>query len=108
MRYEGDSWGAVTELIRLSLGGTSEAQFKTPDFFPLVQALKNASVSVRLPALTMALEREEPAAIFNVLAALVDFPTKQIMADYDVAIKSGKLEYEEALLGFVLGVKPLR
>lgn len=95
--YAGDAWGLVTELDKIELGGTVHDHFVMPAFFPLVQSLKNPSQSRRIVALTLLLENEEPAAVFNVLASIADLPLKQKMADYDIAIKSGKLEYEEAL-----------
>lgn len=99
--YE-DTWGIVTELDRMALGGASEARGAPPAFFPLVQALKGQSVAGRLRALAFGFVHEEPAKLFNVLAALVPGGAKIRMADYDVAVKSGKLEYEEVLLDFVL------
>ncbi len=103
-QYEGDLWLALTELERLSLGGGFQAGHQAPDFFALIQRIKGTSaLSTRLSALTMALEKEEPAAIFNVLASLVSGETKVLMADYDLAVKAGKLEYDDALLDFVLG-----
>lgn len=100
--YE-DTWGIVTELDRMALGGAAEARGAPPPFFPLVQALKGQSVAGRLRALALGLVHEEPAKLFNVLAALVPGNAKIRIADYDVAVKSGKLEYEEVLLDFVLG-----
>ena len=62
-----------------------------------------ASLPARLSAMTKLLEREDAAKLFNVLASQVDVQDKNLMADYDVAIKSGRLEYEEVLTEFVLG-----
>ena len=47
---------------------------------------------------------EEPAKIFNILAGLDRLPDELIrrLADYDIAVKSGKLDYEEILLSLVL------
>ncbi len=97
-----DMWGVVTELDRMALGGASEARGAPPAFFPLVQALKSQSVAGRLRALALGFVHEDPAKLFNVLAALVAGSAKIRIADYDVAVKSGKLEYEEVLLDFVL------
>lgn len=97
-----DSWGISTELDALALGGSVAAGPREPEFFPLVQSLRHAAAPVRLSALAYLLEREEPAKVFNILAALLDQAGKRRMADYDVAVKSGKLEYEEALLDYVL------
>ncbi len=102
-QFEGDSWGVITELQRLASGGAFEASANMPEFFPLVQTLKGTGpVSSRLKALWYVFETSDPAAVFNMLASLVSGSAKIKMADYDVAIKSGKLEYEEALLDFLL------
>ena len=100
--YEGDTWAAVTELRNLAHGGEVAAASVMPDFFPMMQALKSQAPASRLKALFYALETVEPAAAFNTLATLVSGGDKIKMADYDVSIKSGKLEYEEALLDFTL------
>ena len=46
----------------------------------------------------------DPAMIFNISAASPYLTKEQKvkMADYDVAIKSGKLEYNEVLLSMML------
>lgn len=101
--YIDDSWGLITELEKIALGGVLGKHLSIPDFFPLVQRVKGGkSVSERLSALGYALEGEDPAAIFNVAASLADAGQKVVFADYDVMVKSGKLEYEEALTDFVL------
>ncbi|TSC96136.1 MAG: hypothetical protein Athens101426_490 [Parcubacteria group bacterium Athens1014_26] len=59
----------------------------------------------RLAALEEFLSRsQEPAMIFNMIAVSpYGSPAwKQKMADYDVAIKSGKLEYEEVLTNMTI------
>jgi len=101
---EGDDlWRCMTELERLAYGGKSEGTVAAPDFFPLIMTLKsNAPLPRKINALYFALEKNEPAAVFNVLASQVDPVTKIKFADYDIAIKTGKLDYPEALLDFVL------
>lgn len=101
-RYEGNTWGLITTLETISLGGTITEPFLAPAFFPALQKLAHGSIKERVPLLTSLLETTEPAAIFNILASLVSGPLKTKMADYDIAIKSGKLEYEEALTDFVI------
>jgi DNA polymerase III delta subunit len=99
----GDLWTIVNELEKLSLGGSLTSTHETPQFFPLIQALKNkGDVTRRLSALEYLLMNEDPAAVFNITAAIASPDQKEKMADLDLAIKSGKLEYEEALLDFVL------
>jgi hypothetical protein len=100
--YPGDTWGLVTELEKMTLGGEVREGVSRPPFFPLVQTIKAGLLPRRLSALAYALEYEEPAAVFNVVASLSGPELKIKMADYDVAIKSGKLEYPEALLDLVL------
>lgn len=98
-----DSWGISTELDALALGGALAPSPRIPEFFLLVQSLRREAAPVRLAALAYLLDTEEPAKVFNILAALLDQAGKRRMADYDIAVKSGKLEYEEALLDFALG-----
>ncbi len=101
--FEKDTWGAVMELEKIDLGSKLEKRVAEPEFFPLVQKLKSRlPISVKLPALAYLLENDDPAKVFNIVAALMDPAGKIKMADYDVAVKSGKLEYAEALLDFVL------
>ncbi|HEY4475349.1 MAG TPA: hypothetical protein VJB92_01325 [Candidatus Paceibacterota bacterium] len=102
--FIGDTWSIVTELEKIALGGQMEMQAKTPEFFPLIQTIKNRRLpfGARLSALAYLLENEEPAAVFNVTASIADPEMKIKMADYDVAVKSGKLEYEECLLDLVI------
>ncbi len=97
-----DIWFAVNELDKLALGGKPEHDFAYPNFFSLLQRLKKSALASRLSALSFLLCSEEPAAVFNIMASQVDGDLKTKMADYDVAIKSGKLEYEEALLDLAL------
>ncbi len=101
---EGDDlWLVMTELERLAYGGQSEGTVVAPDFFPLIMSLKgSAPIQKKLNSLYFALEKNEPAAVFNVLASQLDPAGKVRFADYDIAIKSGKLDYAEALTDFVL------
>ncbi|PIR88926.1 MAG: hypothetical protein COU07_03450 [Candidatus Harrisonbacteria bacterium CG10_big_fil_rev_8_21_14_0_10_40_38] len=101
--YLGDSWGIATELDKIALGGKFSKKNILGDFFPLVQTVAGGQDSLnRVRALTLLLADDDPAKIFNITAVLVRAPFKPRMADYDVAIKSGKLEYAETLLDFVL------
>lgn len=102
--YAGDSWGLITELEKISLGGKFEGGLDIPEFFPLVQRIKGSgTLPQRLSALAHALDHEDPAAVFNVAASIASPEQKVKFADYDVAVKSGKLEYEEVLLDLVIG-----
>ncbi len=110
----GDSWALINELDMLALTGTSAInkavvqrfiQRNAPvDFFSSITALRSHSLASRLAALEVSLTHYDPAAVFNVAAAL---PARGIheqekTADYDVAVKSGKLEYEEVLTDWAL------
>ena len=100
--YSGNVWGAITEIETLALGGELSQFQPKRNFFSEIQTLSRGQLNAKLSALGRLLEDEEPAAVFNVLASIVYGQEKNLMADYDAAIKSGKLEYEEALLDFIL------
>ncbi|OGY65697.1 MAG: hypothetical protein A3A16_03720 [Candidatus Harrisonbacteria bacterium RIFCSPLOWO2_01_FULL_44_18] len=94
-----DLWGIMNELDKLELGGHAEDALTPPIFFVLLNRAKRGDLS----ALTWLLETEEPAKIFNILSSFVKTAEDAArMADYDVAVKSGKLGYEEALLDLVI------
>jgi DNA polymerase III delta subunit len=108
--YENDTWRMATELDRLSSKG---GVIKTKDLNRLdgqaafnlwgaLTQLRGSILSQRLYTLEKIFMNQEPAAkIFNIMAAQAGGGTARF-AEYDVAIKSGKLEYEEVLLDFVL------
>lgn len=111
--YEGESWRAATELEKLTCAvphGKSvgkedleKAGLDTPPvFWGLVQALARGDRSARLAALHTALASKEPAAkLFNIVA--YQAPGRlELFAAYDAAIKSGRLDYEEALADFAI------
>jgi hypothetical protein len=99
----GSSAYIVQELEKVALGSTVEHGAPTPAFFSLVQVLRGrGGVGAKLTALAHLLEQEDPAAVFNITASIADSRLKPQMANYDLAVKSGKLEYEEALLDFIL------
>lgn len=63
------------------------------------------SALARLSALEgLFLGGESPARLFNLIAYQVSGSVASVLALYDIAIKSGKLEYEEALTDF--GISP--
>ncbi|MBI2592686.1 MAG: hypothetical protein HYW37_00795 [Candidatus Colwellbacteria bacterium] len=106
--FEGDSWGIVTELDKLGLAsGQTDKERKLGDnFYELLNKLKGSPrLEEKIVSLEMLLSgnKEDPARIFNSLSYYLT--TKEavtIFADYDVAVKSGKLDYEEALTEFAL------
>lgn len=114
--FIGDSWGLVTELEKLSL--LSEKNVTEPvlrthldvlggiNLFTALEVMRGSGrLAERLKAFEELLFRnQDPAMLFNriAVAPYEGRNWKESMADYDVAIKSGKLEYEEVLLDIVL------
>lgn len=92
-------WGLVNDLDKLALGGALEDRVSVGNIFPYLTRAKRGDLS----ALEFLLAVEEPAKIFNIMAAQADTYLKNKMADYDAAIKSGKLGYAEALIDLTLG-----
>ncbi|HEY4523915.1 MAG TPA: hypothetical protein VJK04_03540 [Candidatus Paceibacterota bacterium] len=110
--FRGDSLGAVNELQKLSFLKNArisldflrrEEGLRAPhDFFSLLRGLWGTSLPAKLKNLELLLSlNEDPAKIFNVLAYL-DAQNIGQFADYDVLVKSGKIDYEEALLEYVI------
>ena len=109
--YAGDSWALATELQKL--GSAKSAITKkdietldleiAPEYWPVLMGLRGKEIGGRLRALETLLAQGDPAPkIFNILAS--QWKEKiPAMAEYDFAVKSGKLEYEEAVLELVLG-----
>lgn len=117
--YAGQTWAAITELEKL-------ASFKTPatagvpvaidrrdldafdleaapNYWALLNGMKSLDIRNRLSALEKLFSINDPAAkVFNIVSAQAGEKIPR-MAEYDLAVKSGKLEYEEALVDFVLG-----
>ncbi|MBI3046184.1 MAG: hypothetical protein HYY86_01395 [Candidatus Harrisonbacteria bacterium] len=118
--YAGDSWGLITELDKLALLDEKKITKKVLEnhlhallpiniFLAIDQMRSSKNIGQRLALLEELLERsEEPRMIFNILAVspYADSSWKQKAADYDAAIKIGKLEYEEALLDLVVSDLP--
>jgi len=101
--YSGDSWGLVNQLDKLKLGGAIETNTAAPELFPMIFVLTDAGpLPKKLSALAWLLEREEPAKIFNIASTTRNLQAKKRLARYDVLVKSGKLDYPEALLDLVL------
>lgn len=109
--YEGQSFGLATEIKKLAvLGKTIDEKDieglgleKAVDYWPLLNSLKSSELRARLWALKILSDQNEQAAkTFNIWAASAKNKASAF-AEYDLLIKSGKLEYEEALLGLALG-----
>lgn len=109
------SWIAVNDLDKISLAGFSQpirfqdlktviAQDFNDDVFGTAREIAwSKTWPERLRLLEkLLLQKKEPAYIFNSLAYSVRGRELIRLADYDAAIKGGNLDYEEALLDFVL------
>lgn len=116
--YQGNSWGLVTELQKArSMGkevGRKDLEALglevAPNYWAMMNGLKSFDMKNRLRALEkMFALGDPPPRIFNILASQWRFDSAHRgrektaqMAEYDFKIKSGKLEYEEALVDLVL------
>jgi hypothetical protein len=101
--YDGDTWAAMTEIECVSSGGAVEKFSPEIDSFGLIKTLSGSrDQAQRLRALTLLIDYDEPAKVFNLLAAFVFGGNKIKMADYDLDVKSGRLEYPDVLLDYIL------
>ncbi len=118
--FTGNSWALVTELQKLSgfkkagAGAQKSAPIDAkdlaafdldaaPDYWMLLNGLKNFDARVRLSTLERLFAMNDaPAKIFNILASQWKEKTAQ-MAEFDFMVKSGKFEYEEALVDLAIG-----
>jgi DNA polymerase III delta subunit len=114
--YAGNSWAAVTELEKLASFAAAQEKRTlekhdldaldleaAPNYWALLNGIKSFDIRNRLFALETLFSMNDPAAkIFNIVSAQAG-EKMPLMATYDLAIKSGKVEYEEALVDFVLG-----
>ncbi|MBI4094738.1 MAG: hypothetical protein HY435_00910 [Candidatus Liptonbacteria bacterium] len=109
--YQGDTWRLVTEIQKISFLDKKTIEKSdlekldieiTPNFWNLLHGLKSRDLKERLISLDGVLDQNEPAAkVFNILA--YQWPEKLgDFADYDVAVKSGKMDYEEALVDLII------
>ena len=112
--YQGNSWALATELQKLGGWSRADRAFEkkdldglgletAPNYWMLLTGLRSPDVRARLSTLERLFAMSDPAAkIFNILASQWKEKTAR-MAELDFAVKSGKLEYEEALVDLVLG-----
>lgn len=113
--YAGNSWGLVTELDKLALLNKGQINLDvlknytdalSPiNIFSSLQQIRNApGFAKKLPLLEELFSRNEDSPkIFNILSSFHgDSDWKNKLADYDAAVKSGKLEYEEVLLSLAI------
>jgi DNA polymerase III delta subunit len=111
--YEGDTWGLVTEIQKLAGLGKAGAPIDkkdldvfdfevAPNYWGLINGLKSFDIKNRLYAFeTMLAGNDPPAKIFNILASQWQEKIPH-MAEYDLAVKSGKVDYEEALVDLLI------
>jgi DNA polymerase III delta subunit len=117
--HQGNSWALVTELQKLAAlrtragkaGSAAAIEGKdldaldleaAPNYWALLNGLKSYDAKTRLFALERLFAMNDPAAkIFNILAAQAGEKIPR-MAEYDRAVKSGKLDYEEVLLDLAI------
>lgn len=109
--YKGDSWRVATELEKarflgkphLDSGDLRRLDVElAPDFWPLLEGLKSQSRAVRLSSLERFFSIGEPAGkVFYILASQW-LERAQAFASYDALIKSGRLDYEEALVDLAM------
>lgn len=99
--FAGDSWGLTTELAKLALGASFIQKTETLEPFVAVRALQLGGAT-KLPLLERLLATEDAAYLFNLLAYQSNGNMRATLADDDVLIKSGRLEYEMALTKAVL------
>ncbi len=103
--YRGDMWGMMTEIDRLALSSVKDFVSEKSDPEDFISAIKKLAYGggvKSLVTLERALMHEDPAKIFNVLAAFTAGEKKRRMADYDAAIKFGTLDYESALTDMII------
>ena len=112
--FKNNTWGLITEIDKLQFLHQEPAKievsdleragdfFKSSDIYSFVNIVsRNGSSSEKLKSLeSLFLNHEEPVMIFNFLAAnrFFSFDLLKKMADYDVLVKSGRIDYETALL----------
>lgn len=110
--FGGDLWAIGTELEKLSLSGASVTTdlYAGLNYFTVANSLKFGENPIeRLTALEILLTKlkEDPARVFNGLAysaprGMLPEAWFKIMADYDIAVKSGKMDYAEALVDLAI------
>ena len=109
--FGSDLWAIEAEIDRFFLNPhakTSQKPFQNIPYFELLNGLKfSSSPERKIIALEILLSvnKEDPARVFNGLgfSAPKGTPPEKwfaLFADYDAAVKSGKMDYAEALLDF--------
>lgn len=108
--FAGNSWGLATEIQKLAGLATKITKrdldafdFEiAPAYWPLVMGVRSFDMRNRFSSLeTLFAQGDPPPKIFNILASQWREKTHEL-AEYDFAIKSGKLECDDALLALIL------
>jgi DNA polymerase III delta subunit len=109
--YATNTWGLVTELQKLAGFADSTISKKdldvfdlevAPNYWGLLNGLKSFDIKNRLYSFEkMLATNDPPAKIFNILASQWQEKIPH-MAEYDLAVKSGKVDYEEALVDLLI------
>jgi len=118
--FRGDTWGFVNELEKLVLWRTQtnaeisvsdvksagDYSYEAPNIFDFINSVaKNSSPRQKIANLEkLLLGQEDPAKIFNIMASSRYLPKELVreLADCDVLVKSGKLDYEDIFLSLAL------
>lgn len=101
--HAGDSFAVVTELEKVGLGGELALGAVKSDFFGLIKSFRyGRSFREKISALDELLEGGGAPGAFNMFARFTDGALRSRMAEYDILIKSGKLDYAEALFDLIL------
>jgi hypothetical protein len=91
-------WGLSTELAKIAMGA-SQKEERVVD----VRAFAYGRLSDRLSQMQISFSGGSPwQMIFYTTAAMTGKQNTPLFAEYDAAIKSGKIDYEEALLDFAV------
>jgi DNA polymerase III delta subunit len=113
--YQGNSWALATELAKLAVWKPTIERRDldafdlevAPNYWGLLNGMKSFDMRIRLATLEQLFALSDPPAkIFNILAAQAGqkgTEALQKFAEFDFAVKSGKLEYEETLVDLALG-----
>lgn len=109
--YQNNTWGFITELQKISSLKKGLVDKKdlagldleiAPDYWNLINGMKNSDLRIRLAVLEKLFAMgDPPPKIFNILASGWREKIPQ-MAEYDLRVKSGKLDYEEVLLDLAI------
>ena len=109
--YQNNTWALATELAKLAAWKPTIERRDldafdlevAPNYWMLLNGMKSFDARTRLTTLEKLLSMSDPAAkVFNILAAQAGPRTSQF-AEFDFAVKSGKLDYEEVLVDLAIG-----